>query len=78
MKCASGLLVCLAESQMLRACIYVRGTKQDVPEVLCWHYASILAKDSVKLYSVLEISVSNKGRKSSEGNCQWYFQEFAL
>ena len=63
MKYASGMLVCLAESQMLCACIYVRGTKQNVPKVLCWHYSSILAKDSIKLYSVLEISVSNKGRK---------------
>lgn len=41
MKCANGLLVCLAESQTLCACIYVRGTKQGVPEVLCWHCASV-------------------------------------
>lgn len=36
MKCANGLLVCLAEIQMLCVCIYVRGTKEGVPEVLCW------------------------------------------
>lgn len=68
MKCANGLLVCLAESQMLCACVYVRATKQGVPEVLCWPCASISAKVSTELYSVLEISVWNKGRKPHEGN----------
>lgn len=44
MKYASRLLVHLAESQMLCACIYVRSTKQDVPEVFCWYCASILTE----------------------------------
>lgn len=78
MKYVSELLVCLAESQMVCTCIYVRGRKQNVPEVLCWRCASILAKDSIKLYSVLEISGNNKGRKSSEEICQCDFHEFAL
>lgn len=78
MKFANGLLVCSAGSQTLCAGIFVRGTKQGVPEVICWHRASVLAKDSIELYSVLEISVCNKGRKPREGNCQRYFQEFSL
>lgn len=67
MKCANGLLVCLAESQMLCACISVRGTKQGVPEVLCWPCASVSAKVSTELTLFLKcLCVTRAG--SHEGD----------
>lgn len=75
-RCANGLLVCLAESQILCACFYVRGTEQGVPEVLCWHCASIAAKVSTEFTLYLKYLYETRAGSHMKGIDKDIFKHF--